>query len=324
MCLRGPLRAWVRPRVVPDDLKDRFAQHARPICYVLNLAGIADLIVLEKVCDQHALPSPFTTLKSPLPSCSVFFLERRTGFWRDRIDHRISDNFRRLISAAARDPLLDVDIVPVNVLFGRKPEREASWFSTLLSEGWDRVGRLRRFLSILLYGRDLFVQFGEPISLRSMLSDAAESVAVRRLTRTLRSAIARQRAAAIGPDLSHRRTIVTRVLSTEQVRRAMHAEMRTKRLSRREAIKQAQDYANEIAADYSHTFVTIMARVLTWVWTRLYDGVELHHEQELHAIAADNEVCSSHAIAVTWTTSSCRTQSTSRGLRSRTSPQAST
>lgn len=275
---------------MPDDVKSRFAQNPRPVCYVLNLAGIADLVVLEKVCDEQGLSSPFTSLKSPLPSCSVFFLERRAGFWRNRIDHRISDNFRQLVAAAAADPSLDVDIVPVSVLFGRKPEREASWFSTLLAEGWGRVGRLRRFLSIVLYGRDLLVQFGEPISIRAMLSDAPQNVAVRRLTRALRIAIARQRAAAIGPDLSHRRTIVTQVLRTAQVRRAMHDEMRAKHLTRREAIQQAQTYANEIAADYSHRFVTIMARVLTWVWTRLYDGVELHHQDELSAIAADGEV----------------------------------
>jgi glycerol-3-phosphate O-acyltransferase len=289
-CSRGLLRWWVRPRVVPDDLQQRFAQHPRPLCYVLNLAGVADLIVLEKVCDTHSLPSPFQSLRAPLPSCSVFFLERRVGFWRDRIDHRISDNFRQLIAAVAADPELDVDIVPVNVLFGRKPEREGSWFRTLLSEGWARVGRLRRFLSVLAYGRDLLVQFGDPVSIRAVLGDAPGNIGVRRLTRTLRIAIARQRAAAIGPDLSHRRTIVTEILSTAAVRRAMRDEMRAKKLSRREAIELAQSYANEIAADYSHAFVTIMARILRWVWTRLYDGVQLHHEAELRAITADNEV----------------------------------
>ena len=100
--------------------------------------------------------------------------------------------------------------------------------------------------------------------------------AVRRLTRTLRVALARQRAAAIGPDLSHRRTIVTQVLRAAAVRRAMADEMRAKKISRREALKLGQDYAAEIAANYSHVFVAIMARVLTWFWTRLYDGVELH------------------------------------------------
>ena len=33
-----------------------------------------------------------------------------------------------------------------------------------------------------------------------------------------------------------------------------------------------------------------MARVLTWFWTRLYDGVELHHFEQLQKVADGNEV----------------------------------
>ena len=99
-----------------------------------------------------------------------------------------------------------------------------------------------------------------------------------------------QRAAAIGPDLSHRRTIVTQVLRAGAVRRAMAEEMRSKKISRREALRLGQDYAAEIAANYSHVFIAIMARVLTWFWTRLYDGVELHHFDQLQKLADGNEI----------------------------------
>src|SRR5690606_40005321 len=85
------------------------------------------------------------------------------------------------------------------------PDKEGSWLRVLLAENWERAGRFRRALSVLVNGRNLFVQFGEPISLRSAMADGADaSRAVRRLTRTLRTAVARQRAAAIGPDPSHR------------------------------------------------------------------------------------------------------------------------
>jgi glycerol-3-phosphate O-acyltransferase len=48
--LRAPLSWWARPHVLPDDLRRRYAQHDRPICYVLNVLGVADLIALEKAC----------------------------------------------------------------------------------------------------------------------------------------------------------------------------------------------------------------------------------------------------------------------------------
>ena len=74
------------------------------------------------------------------------------------------------------------------------------------------------------------------------------------------------------------------------MRAAVAQEMREKNLTRREALLTAKRYADEIAANYSHAFVTYLARVLGRVWNRLYDGVVLHHEQVLHRVAAGNEI----------------------------------
>jgi glycerol-3-phosphate O-acyltransferase len=289
--LRSPLRWWARPHVLPDNLRQRLARHERPICYVLNELGVADLIVLEELCAANGLPAPLDALKRPLPSRSVLFLERRVGFWGDRIDHRISPPLRQLVAAAAAEPTLEVDLVPVTVMWGRAPDREGSWLRVALSENWGRVGRFRRLLSVLVNGRNLFVQFGDPVSLRTAVNEGPDAArAVRRLTRTLRTTLARQRAAAIGPDLSHRRTMATQVLRAGAVRKAMADEMRSKKIPRREALQLAQGYVSEIAANYSHIFVAIMARALTWLWTRIYDGVELHHFDQLQKVAERNEI----------------------------------
>jgi len=289
--LRAPISMWARPHVLPEDLRKRYAQHPRPICYVLDRRSVADLVVLEKVARADALPDPLQALRPPLPPRSFFFLERLAGFWGDRIDRRISVTLRDLVAAVAADPTLDVDLIPVNVFWGRAPDKEGSWLRLLLSENWDRVGRFRRLLSVIVNGRNLFVQFGEPVSLRGVLEAGVEpSRAVRRVNRTLRTLLSRQRTAAIGPDLSHQRTIATQVLRTAAVRHAMSDEMRAKSISRRDALKQATGYVTEIAANYSHVFVAIMARMLTWFWTKLYDGVELHNFEQLQKIAEGNEV----------------------------------
>jgi glycerol-3-phosphate O-acyltransferase len=289
--LRRPLTAWARPYVLPEDLKARFGERQRPVCYVLEMHGVADLVVLEKVAEANGLPAPTQALRSPLPETSVFFLERFADFWGDRIDRRISAPLRQLVRAASNDATLDVDLIPVSVFWGRAPQHEGSWLRVLLAETWNRVGRFRRFLSVLVNGRNLFVQFGEPISLRALIDEGADaSRAVRRVNRTLRTALSRQRAAAIGPDLSHQRTIATQVLRTAAVRRAMRDEMRAKKLSRREVLKVAQGYAAEIASNYSHVIVAILARLLRSFWTRLYDGVELHHFEQLQKVSEGNEV----------------------------------
>jgi glycerol-3-phosphate O-acyltransferase len=290
--LRAPILLWARPHVLPDDLARRYIKHPRPICYVLDSNAIADIVVLERVCSAHGLPQPMQMLRPPLPSSSVFFLERMSGFWTNRPDPRISASMRQLVTAVTADPTLDIDLIPVSMFWGRAPDKEDSWLRLLLAESWDRVGRLRRALSVLVNGRNLFVQFGEPLSIREAIAPATTDAAraVRRVTRRLRVQLARQRAATVGPDLSHRRTIATQVLRTAAVRRAMRDEMRTRKISRREALEVAKGYMAEIAANYSHVIVTVASRLLTWFWNKLYDGVEVHNFEQLQRVIDDHAV----------------------------------
>ncbi|HYM34877.1 MAG TPA: glycerol-3-phosphate 1-O-acyltransferase PlsB, partial [Steroidobacteraceae bacterium] len=44
------------------------------------------------------------------------------------------------------------------------------------------------------------------------------------------------------------------------------------------------------AANYSYVFVNFLARILTRVWNRLYDGVELHGMERLQAVVDGNEI----------------------------------
>jgi len=106
----------------------------------------------------------------------------------------------------------------------------------------------------------------------------------------LRSLYAKHRAARIGPDLSHRRTIVTSVLRTRAVRAVVAQEMREKKLSRHQAIQRAKRFAEEIAANYSHSFIRFMESALSRLWNRLYDGVELGHVETLKHTAEGNEI----------------------------------
>jgi glycerol-3-phosphate O-acyltransferase len=146
-------------------------------------------------------------------------------------------------------------------------------------------------LQVLLNGRFTMLEVGAPVSLRSLLEptlDAASLAA--RLARTQRANFRRQRAARIGPDMSHRRTIVNRVLRTRAVRAAVLGEMRSRQLPRRKVLLTARGYAEEIAANYSHAFITFMEGFLGRLWNRLYDGVTFSHVETLRNIAQDREI----------------------------------
>jgi glycerol-3-phosphate O-acyltransferase len=130
---------------------------------------------------------------------------------------------------------------------------------------------------------------------------------VRRLLRSLRAAFRAQRASTIGPDLSHRRTMVAHILRTQAVRHAVRREMQARRelaaaargrgraglarrARRRAVLLTARKYALEIAANYSQPFITFMASVLRRLWTRLYDGVEFEHVDKLQQAGDGAEI----------------------------------
>jgi glycerol-3-phosphate O-acyltransferase len=280
---------WVRPSVLPDDLASLLGS-GRPLVYALEKRSVVDLAVLEHVCSERALQDAHAPLPPALPA-SLVFLERRTGFFGQRIDRRMPEALRALTATAGKDIVFDADIVPVSLFWGRAPGRKDSWLRLLVAEDWDIGGRFRKFLSLLVNGRNLLVLFGEPISLQPTLAETRGMPrGPRRLWRQLRVQFRNQRAATIGPDLSHRRTIVAEVLRTQAVRDAVRGEMQAKKLKRRDALKVARNYAFEIAANYSHPFIVFMSGLLGRLWNRLYDGVELANFASLRSVDEGSEI----------------------------------
>ncbi len=290
--LHRVLALWVRCRILPEDAAARLRDRANPVCYVLERRSAVDLAVLQNVCDSMHLPHPRKRLLGRRGELrSNFYLSRQRGFWNERLDRRPPPQIEQMLRALDADPSADIDLVPVAVYWGRAPQREQSWFRLLLVENWALTSRVRKFLQVLFNGRNALIEFEEPISLRSLVGqESGPALSGRRVTRSLRALYVQRRAARIGPDLSHRRVVVTRVLRTSAVRAAVTQLMREKKITRRAALREAAGYANEIAANYSHAFVRFLERVLTWLWNRLYDGVTVGHLETLERAAQGNEI----------------------------------
>jgi glycerol-3-phosphate O-acyltransferase len=261
----------VRATIKPDDAAAAIAARRGPVCYVLERASEPDLAVLSIVCASLNLPSP---------DKACFAMGARPP------RHLV-----QLVAAAAANPKFDADLIPVAIFWGRAPRKEASVWRLLFAEDWALVGRFRKFLSVLVNGRNTLVDFGDPLRLRDGLQEGmSEQRSVRRLLRNLRTSLRAQRASTIGPDLSHRRTLVAQLLKTADVRAAVRREMQTRGLTRRAALIAARKHAVEIAANYSEAFVRFMSMALGWLWNRLYDGVEFEHVEKLAEIGDGAEI----------------------------------
>jgi glycerol-3-phosphate O-acyltransferase len=286
------LRPWLRIRREPADAARFVPDDDVPTVYIVERYGLSDTLILEQACRDAGLPSPYAIAgKLPIKRRSaVVSLSRRPRLFGRRPHPSRSETLTKLAEALNADPSTDVRLVPVSIFVGRAPDRESGWFSVLFSENWVVVGRFRRLLALLLNGRDTIVQFAQPVSMREAMAAEEPERGVRKLQRLLRVHFRRIRAVVIGPDLSHRRTVVDALLNTDPVRNAIDAVASKENIPRDAARERARKYAMEIAADYSHPVVRSLQFMLKGFWNKLYDGVDVHHFDTIRKVAPGHEI----------------------------------
>ncbi|QDQ27121.1 glycerol-3-phosphate 1-O-acyltransferase PlsB [Chitinimonas arctica] len=295
---RKLLFSLVRTHVLSEGPQALGLDPTKPVCYVLQRRFLSNILVLEKEVCAAGLPSPLDGLSAEgvREDRAFFFTSRREAWFGRSSASGYSPRLVRLTQAVRSRPEFDVQLVPVNILWGRTPDKESSIWKLLFSESWAPRGSLRQLFTIMLHGRQTLVRFGQPLSLRELTADAEdEERALRKVARVCRVHFRQQREMAIGPDLSHRRTQVEGILETESVKAAIEALAAEQgggasASALLKAQEKARHYAWEIAADYSYPVVRVLHRFLTWVWTRLYDGVEVGNFDTVTGVAQDHEI----------------------------------
>ncbi|MYA15431.1 MAG: hypothetical protein F4Z28_01005, partial [Gammaproteobacteria bacterium] len=245
------VRLLARPTVNTAFLDGR--DEASPdIVYALANRSLSDIVLLELVAAQHNLPSPLASLDSLDEARRFFFLNRPSGWRRRHTMRTVSERMRRLEAKLQEDDDVALSLVPVSMFWGRAANKEKSWLRSLFAEGWAVSSRARRLLILLFNRRDIFVQFGVPMAWREIVrATASESLATRRTARLLRVKFRNQKVAALGPDLSHRRTLVGQILSSAQVTAAINEAVASGTPQKR-VERAAQNAAHRIASDMSY------------------------------------------------------------------------
>jgi len=292
--LRKTLHLWVRAKLVPEPIEELGIDPKRPIFYVLDTYALSSLLILEQICRQLGWADPRHPLCADgidLPRAYGVSRRLRGLFIRAPEKRRHSRTLKRLMAQLASHGHGDVQVVPVTVLIGRAPDNEQGFFKILFSENWEVGGRLRRLFSTLINGRATMVQVGKPMSAAALLAETKSAdQALGRASRMLRVHFKRVRTAAIGPDRSHRRTLVDHVVSSPSVRQAIATKAKRDGIGEEKADQIARSYAREVAADYSYTFVRLADLLLTWFWNRIYRGVRFNHLRQFREAAPGHEV----------------------------------
>jgi len=269
--LRRLMYLVVRTRVTPDVGAPLHVDPQIPLCYVLQDRHLSSLLVLEEEAKRLGLPSALTPIGPGFPEGerAVFSVILNRNPLSTRTTEP-SATLAQMTAALLREPALDAQLMPVTVLWGRAPKSQDSLAKAFFADEWASVGPLRQLLTILLNGRQTHVTFGEPISLRRLIDEETdESTAVRKANRFLRFYFRRMRESSIGPDLSHRRSLIQAMVTSDALQQAIAEESARLRISTDAAEGRARKFAWEIASDFSYPVVRAMELLLARLWRRL-------------------------------------------------------
>ncbi|AIR64759.1 glycerol-3-phosphate 1-O-acyltransferase PlsB [Cedecea neteri] len=285
--LNLPLSVLVKSKSIPADPQTELGlDPSRPIMYVLPYNSKADLLTLRAQCLDHDLPDPLEPLEidGVLLPRYVFIHGGPRVFTYYTPKEESVKLFHDYLDLHRSNPDLDVQMVPVSVMFGRSPGREKGEINPPLRT----LNGVQKFFAVSWLGRDSFVRFSPPVSLRRMATEhGTDKIIAQKLARVARTHFARQRLAAVGPRLPVRQDLFNKLLASKAIARAVEDEARSKKISHEKAQQNAVALMEEIAANFSYEAVRLTDRVLGLTWNRLYQGINVHNAERVRQLAHD-------------------------------------
>ncbi len=282
-----PFYRLIRYRTAPQPLIAGLTlDPAKPVVYVLSNRSWVDFFVLDRICRDTGLPKPNRT-------GSNFPTPERAGvvYMPALLETRVRPTaLLSLIETGVATQSFEAQIVPVSIFWGRDPGSETSWFKLIFADSV-QAGRVRKFFIMLANGRNVFANFGLPLSFRETLDKTPDaSVSIRKLIRALHFHFLRARTAALGPTLLRRHVVIESLLATPGVQKAIERESGPS-LSADQARSYARKCAAEIAADYSTASIRFLERFLgSVVFKRVFSGIDVRGLERVREWAQHYEI----------------------------------
>lgn len=286
----------VTPQLLGETPEAHHTATGKLTCYVLQNYSRSNALLLDAETRRLKLTPALNPLhiKNLEEKTSVIFLQHHPEDVMQREQHAFPPRLLRLVELLQAYPELDIDLIPVTVLWGRAPENEDSWLKLLFTDNWAPPSRLKQLLNIGLHGRETFLEFHPVESLRSLIDYANAThpnlSPVTYIVNHLNNFLDAQRKVVLGPDLSDRRNVMHDLIKSEAIQEAIRRESTRSKISLFEAEQRAVGYLSEIISDYSYPTVRFAEQALTRLWTQLYDGVEVHNFNTVRELAKDYEI----------------------------------
>ena len=264
----------------------------QPIFYIVRHRSASDLLALQSACKKQNLPDPLgqVSINGNMFNRTLCLTKPTPIFsWRKASETTATAQGIAILNEHVLDEDLDAQLIPANLIWGRTPtkERKNLNIGTLIADQ-ESPSWLRKLFIVLFLGRDTLVRFSEAFSFRNISDNhGTDEIAAHKFLRVARFHFHRQTIAAKGPRLMHRKQMFTALFANASVKRMISDEARSKKVSEAEIKKQALTIMNEIAGDYSVSWVRFGEIILHWLWARLYSAINVSNAKVLRKLAQD-------------------------------------
>ena len=285
--LELPLSVLVKNNPIPaQPIEELQLNINQPILYVLPYTSQTDFVIFRRNCLSVGLPDPAE--KNVIDGVAlpryVYLDEGRRFFKSKGAKDETSKVFNKYLELHRDAADLDVQLIPVSVLWGRSPGKEdkASLPNLRLLNG------LQKTFAAIWFGRDTFVRFSQALSLRYMVNEhGSDEKIAQKLARVAKMHFAKQRISATGPRLPNREAMFNKLLNSQAIQNAIEDEAKSKNISREKAYAEAEKILHEIAANVSHSSLRAADRFLRWLWNKLYSGIDVQNADRVRKLALE-------------------------------------
>jgi glycerol-3-phosphate O-acyltransferase len=278
---------FVKSKLLPEDPCSQLDLKANlPTFYITRLNSHSDLAALGYQCKKLGLPNPRKKqVLGDYSLPSLIPLSNPAPLFGSKIKKTNAlEQGEIIFKALQENPEQTVQIIPVTILWGRDPGKEKPGLSTLLSHSLS-PSWLRKLLVVIFSGRDNIIRFSQAVDARELLNKKhATDDLPHKLMRVARAHFQRQKLAVTGPKLPSRDQLFQGLLASSNIKKAINDEAKSKNISHDKAQENALKQLNEVAANYNDAVIRVFARVLTWLWNKLYNGIDVKNIEQVNEL----------------------------------------
>lgn len=258
------------------------------------------LLIRDRVAGSGTLnqqPDTIYVLEKPFTADRLILENRFRSLHKDyrteqltAIDNQNPEALRKQVENLAalqrNEPDRAIRLQPVMVLAGHMPASDRPMFHASLAESWASSGSLVRLFKLLLNGRSTLIRIDEPLLLSDLIKPGiSDKEVARRAIWVLRTHFQRCRQAILGPDLSHRRTLMQQVLDAPDVGQAITEAALRRGISPLKMEQKLAEVLSKIMADFNPPTARVLNRLISFLLGRLFNHINIRGIEQIQQLA---------------------------------------